>query len=118
MCRGNVAAYVRPRVVDRAKELERRLGRQLRALHRIEPQRLAEVAEIDDQRAGGAPFERRAPAWGCGTRDSDHGQASDFRYSAFAAKVLQVRGSPDRNPVWNQFMRCSALPCVNASGTT
>ena len=38
--------------------------------------------------------------------------------SSFAAKVLQVRGSPVLMPCLNQRERCSALPWVNASGTT
>jgi hypothetical protein len=38
--------------------------------------------------------------------------------SCCAANVLQAPTVPSLKPIWNQRWRCSAVPCVNESGTT
>jgi hypothetical protein len=78
---------------------------------RVRPHR-APRALPGRRRAGQALTVPRTRPGGAGARTGATGQTS------FAANVLQLRGSPVLNPVRNHRTRCSALPCVNASGTT
>ncbi len=56
---------------------------------------------------------------GRGERGSHGIQAIGSRGShPDAANVSHFRMSPDSSPVLNQRSRCSAVPCVNDSGTT
>ena len=97
----------------------------LRRARALAEQRVVLVEALEQHQRDGARLLGGRPVTRGRVADETRGSAGhEFRAAApaacqpDAANVSHFRMSPDSRPVLNQRSRCSAVPCVNDSGTT